>query len=768
MATRFRLPASGAAAVSPALQSYSHSQTTRRPLPTSDATALASQAYTPDAADHLVAGDAHHVQFVSAPLLVQNLSAQTVKAVIQCFEAHTNNNLTLQFWVGLYSNDGSTLIATLLAKNADAVELATSLTSRSWSATTTGYNMVSGDLGARIVVEISVVGTPAGSGGVQGHNATLRFGSDGAGGDLLENDTETGTTRNPWFEFANTLLFQDPQTVTPTTAALTTSTFAPTVTASNNQRVTPSTAALTLTAFAPTVTVSNNVRVVPDAASLSLSTFAPTVTASQHVLVTPSTASLALTGFAPTIRAWSPLDLSGLVALFGQDMEGLVPGMEDVPWALQTAGSDPPDPPTSPGDPISSLTNWAGLPDFTVLSGMSAPTYQPSPYGGFGSVNFDGSDDALGSNSSSYNSTGRYTVCLFVLGRDNNGDRIFSAITTSFQNDYDTPDAFTIGQGYGSNFWRIEHNVFAANGGDLYVTSSEQNAGVLFMEIDSDAGTESLLVPGKASNSSTLTTHANINANQLQLGAGRDGNAVSFFGQCVILGGFATTTALTAEQKAAAIAYYQRVFAARYTPSTASFTLTSFAPTVAVSNNVRVVPTTASLSLATFAPSVAISDHKRVVPGTASLTLSTFAPTVSTSDHKVVTPTTAALSLSTFAPSVTLGNNQEVVPGKASLVLTTFAPTVTASDHQEVTPSTASLVLTSFAPSVVTPRRVEPGAAALSITTFAPIVTASDHKIVTPTVASLSLTTFAPDVSTSMGPSQLTPFFFARNIINRR
>lgn len=204
MATRFRLPASGAAAVSPALQSYSHSQTTRRPLPTSDSTTLATQAYTPDAADHLVAGDAHHVQFVSAPLAAQTISAQTVKLCLQALEDHTNNNLFVQLWIGLVSFDGTTARSTILAKTADDVEIATSLTSRTMSATTTSQTCVAGD---RLVVEISVTGTPAAAGGTQGHNAQLRFGSDGAGGDLAENDVQTGTTLNPWLEFANTLTF---------------------------------------------------------------------------------------------------------------------------------------------------------------------------------------------------------------------------------------------------------------------------------------------------------------------------------------------------------------------------------------------------------------------------------------------------------------------------------------------------------------------------------------------------------------------------------
>ena len=125
---------------------------------------------------------------------------------LQGLEAHANNNLQVQVWMGVYSNDGSTLRATLRSKILEGLELATSLTSRYFSGTLSGsYTTVAGD---RLVVEVSVSGTPTSGGGVQGHNASLRFGNDGAGGDLAENDTQTGTTLNPWIEFAAITLSQ--------------------------------------------------------------------------------------------------------------------------------------------------------------------------------------------------------------------------------------------------------------------------------------------------------------------------------------------------------------------------------------------------------------------------------------------------------------------------------------------------------------------------------------------------------------------------------
>src|SRR6188472_1778288 len=110
MATRFRLTADTTApSVSPALQSYSHTQTTRRRLLTAaDSSALATQAYTPDAADHIAAGDAHHVQFVSDPMSagIAFNNAQAISFSVQGLEDHANNNLAVQFFAAIVSQDG--------------------------------------------------------------------------------------------------------------------------------------------------------------------------------------------------------------------------------------------------------------------------------------------------------------------------------------------------------------------------------------------------------------------------------------------------------------------------------------------------------------------------------------------------------------------------------------------------------------------------------------------------------------------------------------
>lgn len=212
MATRFRLTSDTTApAVSPATQSYSHAGPTplRRQLLTADSSSLGNVAYTPDAADHLVAGDALQAQFVSAPMAagIQFTSGAAIAFAVQCIEDNAGNNVAVQFFASVVSRDGSTVRRTLRSKVSEGTELATSLTNRHLSTTQDGatYTTVAGD---RLVVEFSVTGTPTASGGTQGHNATFRWGGGGAGGDLGANDTDTGTTLNPWVEFAPTVTFE--------------------------------------------------------------------------------------------------------------------------------------------------------------------------------------------------------------------------------------------------------------------------------------------------------------------------------------------------------------------------------------------------------------------------------------------------------------------------------------------------------------------------------------------------------------------------------
>lgn len=94
--------------------------------------------------------------------------------------------------------------------------------------------------------------------------------------------------------------------ITPATISLATAAFAPTVSISDHQAATPDTASLTLSTFAPTVTASDHKTVVPDVVSLSTAAFAPTVTTTDHKVVIPSAAGLSLTAFAADVVATDP------------------------------------------------------------------------------------------------------------------------------------------------------------------------------------------------------------------------------------------------------------------------------------------------------------------------------------------------------------------------------------------------------------------------------------------------------------------------------
>lgn len=213
MATRFRLTNDATApAVSPALQSYSHNAptTVRRKLLTSDASALTTTAYTPDASDHTSAGDSLWCQFVSDPMAAGHLfaSGQTIKMAMQCLEPDAKNNLFLQLYVAIVSSDGATVRRVLRSKVLDDVEINATIQNRFLTTTQDGadYTTQASD---RLVVEISASGTPGTGSGVQGHNGSMRFGGAGASGDLGENDTDTGTTLNPWVEFVPSDLFTE-------------------------------------------------------------------------------------------------------------------------------------------------------------------------------------------------------------------------------------------------------------------------------------------------------------------------------------------------------------------------------------------------------------------------------------------------------------------------------------------------------------------------------------------------------------------------------
>lgn len=165
------------------------------------------------------------------------------------------------------------------------------------------------------VAEYTVALTPGFSLGIQTCIPTANPGTVSGG--------TIATTNDPCGVIGFQILTQPavPVTVTPATAALSDTQFAPTVltprvcipgtaalsdtqfapSAIVNNIVVPGTASLSDTQFAPTITVGAAVVVIPATASLSDTQFAPTVIVSDNKVVVPATAALSDTQFAPTV-----------------------------------------------------------------------------------------------------------------------------------------------------------------------------------------------------------------------------------------------------------------------------------------------------------------------------------------------------------------------------------------------------------------------------------------------------------------------------------
>lgn len=138
-------------------------------------------------------------QYISDPIAAQTLTAQAVKLQIRGSETSTNNNLFLSWVLRVLSNDGTVVRGTMVAINRGATELATSLTNRADSATSTQVVAESGD---RLVLEVGTGGDPtAGS----DHSGSISIGDD-SGTDLPEDETTTAAN-NPWMEYAGTIVF---------------------------------------------------------------------------------------------------------------------------------------------------------------------------------------------------------------------------------------------------------------------------------------------------------------------------------------------------------------------------------------------------------------------------------------------------------------------------------------------------------------------------------------------------------------------------------
>lgn len=483
----------------------------------------------------------------------------------------------------------------------------------------------------------------------------------------------------------------------------------------------PDLVTLTTASFAPQV----NLAIIPDVVALTLTTFAPTVTATDHKVVVPDLVALTLTQQTPSA-------IIGIVIVPNSDPEALTGFKPFVSTSTYAAlvNSDGPGVYWRLGDSTTTAKDERALDDGT-LSG----TYTQ----GVASLIAGDSDTA--------------TSFDGISGRMSFADKPFFAGLGSTQSVEAWIKRANSGTGYqvfygknsGGNLYLQNNQLVWDNGsveivrsvGTLTDTTSQHH--VVMTRNGIGAGNTKLYLDGV----SISVTEPNPNAvNASSGGAGTVGaypSGPSLFFPGVVDEVAVYNYALSAAQ---VLAHY----VAGYNPQLAT-------------------PGVVALATSTFAPTVAITDNKIAVPGLVTLTLATFAPTVTATNHQLVTPGVVALSTSTFEPQLkltvvaglatlaTTGLAPTVltpvltVPATVSLALTTFAPDVATTAHVTATPDTASLTLTTFEPTVETPVAVVADVAVLSTSAFAPTVAASDHQLVAPDTGALLTTTYAPNLT---------------------
>lgn len=208
MPTRFFLPSTGAAAVTPALGAWDETANAGAALECVT-TRISSAMASVTVAKGTGATRALARQYVSKPIDAQTISAGTVKGQVRALESAINDNLDLvPIRITVVSNDGTTLRGTILALGdyVTVLEFGTALTNRKIAdgdATTS----VTAQAGDRIVIELGIKNSTSGT-SVSG---SLSFGDDNAT-DLGENTTDTSAF-NPWVELSNTITFQTPAPV---------------------------------------------------------------------------------------------------------------------------------------------------------------------------------------------------------------------------------------------------------------------------------------------------------------------------------------------------------------------------------------------------------------------------------------------------------------------------------------------------------------------------------------------------------------------------
>lgn len=196
--TRFYLPSTGAAAVSPALDAgweETASADRLKMVTTKIASAMTDKTIT----TLLATGQTLFRQYVSDPIAAQTILGN-IRIYARALETLGGLNGFSQIVLKVVSSDGSTVRGTLLS-------IADYSTGTEWNTTVRNKAFADGDLpssvvaqdGDRLVLEIGL------SHDVLVTTATISFGDDSSKD--LEQDETTTATNNPWFEIAQAITF---------------------------------------------------------------------------------------------------------------------------------------------------------------------------------------------------------------------------------------------------------------------------------------------------------------------------------------------------------------------------------------------------------------------------------------------------------------------------------------------------------------------------------------------------------------------------------
>lgn len=202
MVTRYYLPSSGAAEVSPAYTGDWDDTSVATQLKCSTSKiASAMTNFTGSTNASILSNEILLVQYVSDPIGQQTISG-TVKGQIRCIESNASANAKIALCIKVVSNDSSIIRGYLAGNNANiinsATEILTALTNtplKDFITTPIDLTSVACNNNDRIVIELGF-----GESGIDVYNISMNFGDD-SGTDLPEDATDTNPY-NPWIEFS--------------------------------------------------------------------------------------------------------------------------------------------------------------------------------------------------------------------------------------------------------------------------------------------------------------------------------------------------------------------------------------------------------------------------------------------------------------------------------------------------------------------------------------------------------------------------------------